>query len=143
MGQKVTFDPLNKIIQVDVAPVGGEVVLDWQVDFYSDMKEDWQSDANLSKYRPPITAVGGGQIGTSYFLDAAWKVRPYEANHRLILSGNVKSTDGSSIFTFTQGTFQVLTEQQVSNIVDTVSTGSGVTEQDKLDIAGAVWDEVL
>jgi len=133
MGSKATFDPINKIIQMTSLPVGGEVFADVQADLYSDMKEDWRSDSLLNKFRPPISViggqptVGGDAAGDIYFLDAAWKIRPYEADHRFILNGDIFSTDGSSIFTFTVGTYQVLTEQVVSSLVTKVTSGSGLT----------------
>lgn len=141
MGVKVTFDGINKIIIVDLAPTSGEVNIDVQADLYSDMKEDWRSDALLNKLRPPIAVIGGqstvgsDSAGDLYFLDSAWKIKPYEGNHRLILTGSIFSRDGTSVFTFTNGVFQVLTEMVVSSLVTKVSTGSGVNAQDVTDIA--------
>lgn len=131
MGQKVTFNPITKIIQVDVAPVGGIVDLDIKVDVYSDGKEDWRASASLFKYRFPLRAVGGdltptGALGSTFFLDPGWKIRPYEADHRFAVSGNFFSEDGTSPFTTTIGNYNVFLEQALSNLVDQVSTGSGL-----------------
>jgi len=167
MGIKVTFDGINKIIQVDLAPVGGEVTIDVAADLYSDMKEDWISDPILNRLRTPIKVIGGqptsgsDKAGDIYFLDPAWKIRPYEGDHRLILNGSLFSDDGTSVFTFTVGTFQVLTEMVVASIVTKTSTGGsgasaaelwnygtrGLTEQvsiipqNILDISTQVWTE--
>lgn len=141
MGVHVTFDHVNKIIQVNTAPVGGEVNLDFQIDFYSDMKEDWISDATLNKLRPPITVIGGQpttgsqSAGDIYFLDAGWKIRPYEADHRFTITGDVFSPDGTSIFTFTVGSFQVLTELVLSSLVTKVTSGSGLSPEQSNQLA--------
>jgi len=141
MGAHVTFDHVNKIIQVNTAPVGGEVNLDFQIDFYSDMKEDWRSDATLNKLRPPINVIGGQSTtgsqsaGDIYFLDAGWKIRPYEADHRLTITGDVFSPDGTSIFTFTVGSYQVLTEIVVSSLVTRVTAGSGLSTAESTQLA--------
>jgi len=147
MGAKVTADPVNKIIQVDLAPVlsGGEMVvdLDVQADLYSDLKEDWIADLNLSKYLFPMTAVGGNPLpgskalGSTFFLDPTWKIRPYEGNHTFRVSGNLFSDDGTSPFTGTVGAYQVLLTQSVSSLVSTVITSTATVSAQ--DIANAVW----
>lgn len=124
MGVRVTFDPTTKIIQVTEAPVGGVVNLDVKVDLYSDGKEDWRASASLFKYRFPIRAVGGDPLpgskalGSTFFLAPGWTIRPYEADHRLIVNGNLYVEDGSSPYTTTVGTYNVLIEAEVSSLVD-------------------------
>ena len=124
MGQKVTFDPINKIIQVDQAPVGGEVNIDVKIDLYSDGKEDWRADPNLFKYRFPIRSVGGDPLpgskalGATFFLDPAWKIRPYEGDHRLLVNGNLYSEDGTTPFISTIGVYSIFIESTVSSLVD-------------------------
>ena len=124
MGAKVTFDPTTKIIQVTEAPIGGVVNLDVKVDLYSDGKEDWRASATLFKYRFPIRAVGGDPLpgakalGSTFFLAPGWTIRPYEADHRLIVNGNLYVEDGSSPYTTTVGAYNVLVEASVSSLVD-------------------------
>ncbi len=90
----VSFDGVNKIIQVTLAPSGGEVELDVKVDVYSDWKE-WLLLSDNSKFAPAIRAVGGDPIsgiqslGSTFFLINGWRIRPYEANHRFTLNGNL------------------------------------------------------
>lgn len=109
MGVKVTFDPVEHQIVVTQAPTSGIVSLDFAVDVYSDGKEDWLSDTALARHEFPIRAVGGDPLPGSkildatYFIKAPWKVLPYDANHELIISGNVYREDGASISTARSG----------------------------------------
>lgn len=124
MGNKVTFDGVNRIIQITEAPSNGVVEIDVKIDIYSDGKEDWLADAALSKLKFPVSAIGGNPLpgsralGTTFFLDPSWKIRPYEASHTLRVNGNLYSPDGVSPFVTTLGTYNVFLEQQVSSLVD-------------------------
>jgi len=146
MGQKVTFNPVTKIIQVDLAPVGGVVELDVKIDLYSDGKEDWRSTASLFKYRFPIRAVGGDplpgskSLGSTFFLDPGWSIRPYEGDHRMIVNGNLYKEDGSSPFTTTTGTWNILIESVVSSLVD--STVAQLAEIEYASFGGGVTIDV-
>ncbi len=124
MAAKVTFDAINKIIQVTIAPVGGVVTLDVKIDIYSDGKEDWLASSVLSKRKFPVRAVGGDALpgsktlGSTFFLLYGWKIRPYESSHTLYINGNLYSEDGSSPYTSTVGTFNIAIVSSVSSLVD-------------------------
>lgn len=127
MGEKVTFDPLTRIITIDEAPDGnGEVFIDVKVDLYSDGKEDWVATENLRRLNFPIEAVGGQDLpgskslGTTFFLASDWKIRPYEASHTLRVNGNLYSVDGTDPILATVGAFAVRIIQFVSNLVDSI-----------------------
>lgn len=151
MGNKVTFDGVNKIIQVDTAPtlVDGDLVveLDIKIDVYSDGKEDWKTDATLNKLKFPVSAVGGNPLpgskalGSTYFLTPPWKIRPYEASHVFRVNGNFYSDDGTSPFTQTVGTYNVFLEQQVSSLVD--STVQQLSEIEYASYAGGPHVDVI
>jgi len=152
MGLKATFDPAAKLITLTGAPVGGFVNIDVAADLYSDAKKDWLSDLNLNKYRFPFVAIGGQDLGNSifagsyYFLDNAsgWRIRPYEADHFLELEGNLFGTDpAQGLFVPTVGGFNVVARLNTSSLTQRVVSGSGINDQDKQDIAQAVWDEDL
>lgn len=160
MGTKFTFDPTNKIIQATQVPVSNESFANVQVDLYSDMKEDWRSDPNLTKFRPPISTIGGQPAGDDaagdlYFLDSAWKIRPYESSHRFVLTGDLFSIDSTTVFTNTVGTFQINTELVLSTLVRKTSVagggGDGLTAEQALQleqvhgqVARQLWvDEAL
>lgn len=150
MGQKVTFDGVNRIINVTTAPVlvnGDWVVdLDVKIDLFSDGKEDWLNNATLNKLKFPISSVGGNPLpgskalGATFFLDASWKIRPYEANHIFRVNGNLYATDGSSPFTATLGSYNIFLEQQVSSLVD--STVQQLEEIEYGSFAGHVSVDV-
>lgn len=150
MGNKVTFDGVNKIVQVTQAPslVGGEwiVDLDVKVDVYSDGKEDWLADSTLNKLRYPVEAIGGQPLpgskalGTTYFLNYGWRIRPYEASHTLNVNGNLYTPEGESPFVPTVGTYNVFVIQQVSSLVD--STVQQLEEIEYISFAGAVHVDV-
>ena len=145
MGQKVSFDPWTRIIQVTQAPVDidGEPVveLDFAVDIYSDAKEDYRTDVNFGMVPFPLLAIGGqpkpgGFVGSTFFLSKLWKIRPYESDHVLRVAGNAYREDGKSMFTRTLGPYQVNTELNLSSLVDKVSVPS---EYSPDDIANIVW----
>lgn len=137
MGVKVSFDSVNRIIQVTTAPVvinGEDIIeLDFQVDVYSDGKEDWLANEALRKLRFPIRAVGGdlrpggAALGDSYYLASDWKIAPYEGNHRFLVIGNVYSEDGTNPFNRTIANYNVFLEREVSAIVE-----SSIVQADEL-----------
>lgn len=124
MAQHVDYDTDKRIIYVTTAPVNGEVSIDVQIDLYSDMKEDWKDDTTLNRFALPISSVGGQPLpgsktlGDTYFLAPDWKIRPYEADHKLAINGNLFSEDGTSVVIPPIGNYQVLVEMFVSNLSD-------------------------
>jgi hypothetical protein len=120
MGSKATFDPLTRIITLTEAPdSNGDVLLDIKVDLYSDGKEDWVADESLRRLIFPLSAVGGnpipgGALGSSFFIRADWKIRPYNADHRLLVEGNLYAADESDPFLETEGDYTVKVVQKVS-----------------------------
>lgn len=141
----VTFDGPNKIIIVN----NGVTQISVKTDLYSDWKE-WVLTDDNSKYLPAFRVIGGDNItetvsvdGT-YFLINGWRIRPYEGNHVLTISGNLYVDGGGSPVISTLGTYNVLVNLITSNIVNlvTVSTGSAVTSQDKLDIISGVGNNL-
>ena len=159
MAEKVTFDGDNKLIIIN----NGEDELVAERDIYSAWKR-WKVEAKKdnAKWLQALRTVGGDPIGGTqtvspyFFLLNGWKLRPYEATHRLIVDGNLFVDGGGSPFVATVGNFNVVVELQTSSksITDTitVSAGSGLSqeEHDQLYaipnegvVADAVWDEVL
>ena len=132
---KVTFDGPNKLIIVD----NGITELDVQIDIYSDWKE-WMVIGSNSKYLVAITAVGGDplpgsqKLGITFFLESGWKIRPYEGDHTLTVTGNLYARDGSSPFVHTIGNYNVGINLSTSNLVAAIDTSG---------IAAAVLDSPL
>lgn len=139
MGNKVTFDPINRLIIVTEAPnIDGEITIDVNTDIYSDGKEDWLLDSTLRKLKYPVSVIGGDPIspskslGATFFLNYGWKLRPYEADHTLILIGNMYTDDGTSPLVPTLGPYNVSIQREVSNIVDGIAS--------PVEIASVVWE---
>jgi hypothetical protein len=144
MGEKVTFHPATRIIQVDIAPtfIGSDwyVDLDVKIDLYSDGKEDWLVDQDLHKLIFAMGSAGGDplpggqELGATFFLEGGWKIRPYEANHIFRITGNLYSRDGSSPYIPTIGAYNVTIVQQVSVLVDstTIDTNKMIDELHRL-----------
>jgi len=150
MGEKVTFDEVNKIINITSAPVliDGDWVID--IDFkehiYSDGKVDWLANQNFRRRVFPVRPVGGDALpgskalGSTFFLASDWKIRPYEADHVFRLNGNVYSEDGTSPFTSTIGTYSVMIINTVSSLVD--STVQQLQELQYTAYQDAVWLDI-
>jgi hypothetical protein len=122
MANKVTFDWSNLLIIVN----NGVTELDVQIDLYSDWKEDVKIGDN-GKHPIAFRNVGGDPIsgtqslGSTYFLLNGWKIRPYEGDHQLNITGNLFTDPfGEDIVIPTLGDYTVLVSLQVSNLAVTV-----------------------
>jgi len=147
MGEKVSFDEINKIINITLAPdANDDIFIDVKTDLYSDGKEDWVSNENLRKFRFPISAVGGNplpgskELGSTFFLASDWKIKPYNASHRLTINGNLYSQDGSDPFLNPDGAYTVRIMQQVSSLVD--STVQQLSEIEYASFNGGVTVDI-
>ena len=129
MADKVSFNGITKIITV----ASGYTSLDIKDDVYSAWK-DWVIINDNSKYEPAFSAVGGDTLpggrylGSTFFLENGWKIRPNESSHTLTVTGNLYSRDGASPIIATQGNYNVLVIMTTSNLIDMVATG-GVNQE--------------
>jgi hypothetical protein len=122
---KFTVDTTNKLFVAKV----GIIAVDVQIDLYSDAKEHWLSDTVALGFDFPIRTVGGDpldpvrDLGVTYFLTGGWKIRPDEADHRLVVTGNLFVDGGvGNPFVVTLGDFNVVIELQTSNIMERLAT---------------------
>lgn len=105
---------------------------------------DWLVTSDNSKYPIALSQIGGDEIGggqflgLTFFLENGWRIRPYEGNHTLKITGNLYSRDGSPLIAPTIGTFNITVNMSTSNLVDTIST-SGATPE---SIADEVWNRL-
>ncbi len=138
----VTFDGPNKLIIINSCVT----TIDEKKNIYSDWKEwlsnqgDFSGDTgDNTKYLQAISAIGGDPIsdtlslGTTFFLENGWKIRPYEGNHSLTILGNIYTRDGSVAVIPTVGSYNVAIRLQTSNLIDTLSLGTPA------QIAQEVW----
>jgi hypothetical protein len=142
MAALVTFSGESKLILIN----SGVTVVNVKTDIYSSWKEwftnkgDYSADTgDNSRFLQAMSAVGGDPInetltlGTTYFLENGWKIRPYEWNHTLTIVGNIYSRDGSASVIPTVGSYNVMVNLQTSNLIDTLSMGTPA------QVATAVW----
>lgn len=117
--QKVTFDGPNRLMLVNE----GVTELDVEVDLYSDWKE-WSTLYDHGKFLPAMRAVGGDPttggraLGATYFLMNGWRVRTWEGDHRLIVTGNLFTQEGEPPFIPVVGSYTTIIESSVSSLVD-------------------------
>lgn len=138
------FDGVNKLI------VCASGVTQFSAsEIYSRWKEWTTSGTNL-KFEPAFqnsvggNALGGGVLlGAYYFLTNGWKIRPQEADHTLIVEGNLFPVpDTAGLFVNTLGSFNVIIALRTSSLTQQVI----VSEEGSLTasgIADAVWSEDL
>jgi len=133
MGAKITFDATNrKFVVIEPPDSEGVIEIDLQIDLYSDAKEDWQNDSSfpaLSGMQFPIEAIGGNPfgaktLGISYLIKHGWAFKPYEADHKMVLVGNIGTQTGWELVDDTIGAYRVRVENDVSSIVSLQNAGS-------------------
>lgn len=146
-----SFDADNKRIILS----NGTTTLDVR-DMYSRWKE-WMQISDNSKYLHAFEIVGGDTINESagtyvpayVFLVNGWRIRPQEANHTLNVSGGILLVlGGGDPFVNTNGSYVVRINYQqpvqaITVSIDGGGTASGITEQDKSDIAQKVLQELI
>lgn len=108
---------------------------------------DWVATGDNSKYPVALSQIGGDEIsdgkylGVTFFLENGWKIRPYEGDHTLTITGNLFSRDGSTQIAHTIDDYNVIVNLSTSNLVDTIATGGG-SSLTVDEIASAVWDRL-
>lgn len=157
MSAYLGYDTDKRVIYVTKVPVDGTSVLNVQVDIYSDMKEEWRTDPLLNKLKFPLSYPVGGNVTSPgknispyYFLKYGWRMRPYEADHALYLENAYLLVDGGGdpwIHTLGSHMVNIRDVVPADSVTTTVVSGSGVTEQDKEDIAilsaDKTWEKTL
>ena len=136
----MTFDGLTKRIILDSSSVTASEIWSRYIDWLG-------ADSNNAKWGLAMTQIGGDDLGGGLFvpiyifLQNGWRVRPMEANHALIITGNLFVAEGGSPLVNTLGSYNVIAQYTVPVQAQAfASGGSGglITDQsDKLDtIAG-------
>lgn len=141
----VSFDGPGRLI---IATAGTTALS--AVDIYSRWK-DWLASGDNAKYLQAFSIVGGDPIGggnsiTPYvFLENGWRLRPQEADHELIIDGNLVVQGGGNPIVPTLGSFRVTVVRQLALKTETVETGvSGLTpaEAAQLSLIQTILDLV-
>ena len=110
-------------------------------------------DSNNAKWGLAMSQVGGDALGGGLyipvyvFLKAGWKVRPMEANHSLVITGNLFTEDGSNPLVNTLGNYNVLTQLTVPVQAQAMATSGGsgalTTEEHNKLMAAATKADVI
>jgi hypothetical protein len=138
-----TFTGSSKLIVL----TSGTTTLDVK-DMYSRWKDWLQTTPSNTGFLPAFRVIGGdsidegiGTMVTFYaFLTNGWRIRPQEANHKLIVSNGVLAVDGGGDpFVATLGTYNVLIQYSQPIKTETVSTGGGSSVE---AIASGVWNRL-
>ena len=104
---------------------------------------DWTAlDDNL-KYLPAFSSLGGDDLGGGlfvpgyYFLANGWRVRPMEASHNLVITGNLFVQGGGVPVVSTLGVFQVNVNYTVPVQAQGIAT-SGSSGPSASEVAAAI-----
>lgn len=119
----ITFDPSARRIILDANEhTAGEIWSRWY---------DWFVTGDNSKHPVAFRQVGGDDLGGGlfipvyFFLLNGWRVRPREANHSLVITGNLFVDGGGNPLVNTLGSFNVLTQLTVPVQAQAYDTGGG------------------
>lgn len=119
----ITFDPIANRIILDTANVTASQIWSRWV--------DWVALSDNAKYRPMLRQVGGDDLGSGLsipiyiFQMGTCRVRPMEANHTLIITGNLFNDDGGVPVVQTLGNFNVSVQYTVPVQAQGIATGGG------------------
>lgn len=132
----MTFDASTKRIVLDTSSVTAtEIYSRWV---------DWAATGDNAKYGMVIRQVGSDDLGGGlsippyFFLLNGWRVRPMEAHHNLIITGNLFVEGGGVPVVQTLGTYNVSVQYTVPVQAQGIST-SGSTGPSAEQVAAAVW----
>ena len=115
----ITFDPINKIIQLDTFSVSEREM--WTAFV------DWAVQSDNLKFGVGMTQLGGlAPVALYITLAAGWRIRPLAQAGITSITGNVLTTEGTSPIDQAIGAVQVNLETPVKAVA--ISTGqSGLT----------------
>ena len=132
----IVFDPSsNRIILDTTAVTSAQIWIAWI---------DWVATSDNSKYLPAMKQVGGDELGSGLaippyiFLLNGWRVRPMEASHTLVLTGNLFVDGGGVPIVPTIGNYNVSAQFTVPVQAQAILVG-GSTAPTAEQTADAVW----
>lgn len=119
----IIFDPINKRIILDSAFItAGQIYSRWK---------EWVLIGDNSKYLQAFSVLGGDPLGgglfvaSYFFLMNGWKIRPMEANHTLIIEGNISVIGGGTPVVQTLGNYNVSVQYTVPVQAQGIATSGG------------------
>ena len=130
-----------------IVTVGSGVVQFSAAEIYSRWKQ-WCADGDNSKYATAFAGSVGGEslgggvsVGGYFFLQNGWKIRPQEADHQLLITGNLYPVPASAaMFASTVGDYQVIVSMRTSSLTQSIVSGGGGGSS-AAEVATAVWEK--
>jgi len=121
-----TFQGWDKVIRVSPG-----VVQFSAAEVYSRWKQ-WASSTTKSRFEPAFAGSVGGEslgggvaVGGYFFLQNGWKIRPQEADHQLLITGNLYPVPATAaMFQSTLGDFQVVVSMRTSSLTQSIVSSS-------------------
>ena len=101
-----------------------------------------------SKYAAAFSVLGGDPLGgdlyvaSYFFLLNGWRIRPMEANHTLVLQGNITVYGGGNPVVPTLGQYNVSAQYTVPVQAQAINVAGGGSSSDPLAIANAVMSMI-
>jgi len=149
VAEKVTFDGNQKLIIINF----GETGVDAKSELYSAWKRWVQGEEGVI-YLQALRTVGGDPLTGSqtispyFFLLNGWRIRPYEGDHRLTISGNLFEDGGDNPFVTTIGNYNVLinlvtSPQSITTTIEVSAGGGGLSQEDVENVAQEVWSKIV
>jgi hypothetical protein len=122
----ITFDPINKIIQLDTFSVSEREMWTSFV--------DWSVQSDNLKFGVGMTQLGGlAPVALYITLATGWRIRPLAQAGITTITGNVLTAEGTSPVEQAVGAVQVNLETPVKAVA--ISTGqSGLTTAEAANI---------
>lgn len=108
------IDPLTRRIILSMGTTSFQVQ-----DMYSRWKDWVLAEEQHARFPPAFRPVGGEPLAGGlfvaqyFFLINGWKIRPYEGQHTLTITGNLFTDDGSDPIIPTVGSYNVLVNRVV------------------------------
>jgi hypothetical protein len=119
----ITFDPTNKIVQLDSTSVSAATIWSRWVD-YAVLSDN-------SKYGAVMTQLGGvAPVDLYIFMENGWRVRPLEADGVTTITGNLLVTGGGSPIAQTLGNFNVLVNMETPVKASAIEVSTGGSYDD-------------
>lgn len=137
----IEFDPINKWIKITSGTSISALAI------YNAVM-DWVDAKENMGYSIPMKAVGkfpmGGGINSDsiFILTNGWKIKLYDGTYQFTITGTL-ITDDETQRTIPPDSGNVEVVFQTSSQGTVVVSGSGVTQQDKEDIAGLINPNVI
>ena len=117
----ITIDGATKRIVLDSDSVSASQIWSAWVDWREENPQ-W----SLAFRQAGGDSLGGGlYIPPYFFLQSGWKVRPREADHKLVITGNLFTEDGSSPLVNTLGNYNVIAQYTVPVQAQAMATSGG------------------